>query len=454
MKTGFAAVKITPPFCTHLAGAVGIKRVFRSIIDDIYARVLVIESSDIKVCLVSLDVTIVTHDYSEKIRKYAESLGFSPDGVMIHAVQNHSAPSLGHFMLDPDFPALPAEFEYLRGGETRAYQFIFEKTCEAIKLANDSLKPVSIGAGIAVNDGLAFNRRAVLKDDKVRMPWLFSKVQYPLGPTDIKYLEGPVDPEIGALCFVSDDSKIASAILHFTCHPVNVFATNFYALSCDWPGVWVDETEKIFNAGCLVLNGCCGNINPWPAFVPDFYPDHRRMGKSLAEISKEIIPRISFSNSKVLEYRSKKIEIPLRKEPELTEKSLRYIKENPLPVMMKNNPEKLSSEWFEAASIASVEYARRRPFIYEIQVFRIGDFAIVGLPGEPFVEAQLEIKTHSPARYTFFAHAVNQYVGYIPTEKALKRGGHEAKFGYWSKLIPEALDIIVENSLSMLKEIF
>ncbi len=103
----------------------------------------------------------------------------------------------------------------------------------------------------------------------------------------------------------------------------------------------------------------------------------------------------------------------------------------------------------------SVEYARKRGnFIYEIQVFRIGECAIVGLPGELFVEGHLEIKVHSPAKYTFFAHATNQYVGYIPTEKALKRGGHEAKFGYWSKLAPEAFDTIVENTKYLLKELF
>ncbi|MCM8759680.1 MAG: hypothetical protein NC906_07940 [Candidatus Omnitrophica bacterium] len=456
MKTGFAAVKITPDFPTQLDGAgTGEKRFFQSIIDDIYARVLIIESSEKKVCLISLDVTIVTEEYTQKIREYAEKLGFSKDAVMVHALQNHSAPSLGHFMLDPDFPQLPAELEYVRGGETRTYQFIFEKTCEAIRIANDSLKPVSIGAGSGVYDGLAFNRRAVMKGDKVRMPWFFSSLQYPFGPADIKYIEGPVDPEIGVLCFRALDMKIDSAILHFTCHPVNVFATAYYALSSDWPGAWIEEVEKLFNTDCLVFNGCCGNINPWPAFQPDFYPDHKKMGKNLTEITKEIIVRINFFDSDVLEFMSKKIEIPLRSEPQIIAKAKEYLEKNPVPEILKDNPNNIDPEWFEAASIMSVEYARRRgDLIYEIQVFRIGDIAIVGLPGEMFVEGQLEIKVHSPAQYTFFAHATNQYVGYIPTKKALQRGGHEAKFGYWSKLVPEALDTIVDNTLLMLKELF
>lgn len=123
--------------------------------------------------------------------------------------------------------------------------------------------------------------------------------------------------------------------------------------------------------------------------------------------------------------------------------------------MLKDNPERVDPEWFQAASIMSVEYARKRgDFIYEIQAFRVGDIAVLGLPGEPFVEGQLEIKINSPARYTFVAHATNQYVGYIPIKQAFSRGGHEATLCYWSKLIPEALEIIVKNSLDMLKELF
>jgi len=455
MKAGFAVVKITPDFSTQLGGAgTGEKRYATSILDDIFARAMVIESEGKKVCFLSLDVTIVTEDYTKKIRKYAESLGFAPESVMVHAVQNHSAPSLGHFMLDPDFPPLPEKFEYVRGGETKTYKFIFERVCHAIKMANETLVPVVPVAGRACFDGLAFNRRAVTKSGKVRMPWFYAKAQQPLGPVDIKYIEGPIDPEIGVLCFQRENMKFHSGILHFTCHPVNVFATDYSAISSDWPGAWIQELEKFFEAGCMVANGCCGNINPWPAFEPDFYPDHKKMGGRLAEISEKIITRLIKSNSGTVAFKSKILEIPLRTEQDITEKAKKFLEENAEPIVMKDNPERVDRQWFEAASIMSVEYARKRGFTYEIQAFRVGDFAILGLPGEPFVEGQLEIKTMSPFDFTFIAHATNQYVGYIPIPQALKRGGHEAKFCYWSKLVPEALEIIVQHSISLLNELY
>jgi hypothetical protein len=66
----------------------------------------------------------------------------------------------------------------------------------------------------------------------------------------------------------------------------------------------------------------------------------------------------------------------------------------------------------------------------------------------------LEIKIGSPAQHTFVAHCVSQYVGYLPTREAFKRGGHEVDFSYWAKMAPEALEIVVQNAVGLLKELF
>ena len=103
-----------------------------------------------------------------------------------------------------------------------------------------------------------------------------------------------------------------------------------------------------------------------------------------------------------------------------------------------------------------MELARARsPFLdYEIQVLRIGEDAIVGLPGEPFVELGLAIKLASPARRTLIAHCTSQYVGYIPSAEALKRGGHEASTRYWEKLVPEAFEMISDAAIETLQAVF
>jgi len=53
----------------------------------------------------------------------------------------------------------------------------------------------------------------------------------------------------------------------------------------DWPGALADERRAFYGQGCvpLILNGACGNINPWDPFNPDYKEDHYRMGCILAE---------------------------------------------------------------------------------------------------------------------------------------------------------------------------
>ena len=107
--------------------------------------------------------------------------------------------------------------------------------------------------------------------------------------------------------------------------------------------------------------------------------------------------------------------------------------------------------------LMSVELERERSpeLAYEIQVMRIGDIALVGLPGEPFVEGQLEIKVRSPFPYTFVAHNTTDFAGYIAPRHSYPRGGHEIrnKPAKWAKVEPGCLEKIVEEAVRLLDEI-
>ena len=114
--------------------------------------------------------------------------------------------------------------------------------------------------------------------------------------------------------------------------------------------------------------------------------------------------------------------------------------------------------WFRAASTRSVELCRQRKtgLAYEIQAFRVGGLGVIGLPGEPFVEGQLALKTNSPAPFLFPAHLTTRYVGYLPTRAACARGGHEANedVTYWAKLAPGCLETVVERARRLIQELF
>jgi len=361
-------------------------------------------------------------------------------------------------MLDPDFPVHfePAR-EYIGGSESSYCEFAVERIIKAAGMAVKSLAPVRVGWSRGICDGLAFNRRGIMRDGGMAMPWFYKKKDNPLGPSHLLCLEGPSDPEAGVVCLRGKKQDIF--LLNFACHPVNVFATDKFAVSGDWPGAWAEYMRrKRKNCVPFVLNGCCGNLNPWPAFEPDFKPDYKRMGRALGSMSNEAAGALSFSGNEVLDFRTKTVWLDYRKVPAHRKRDADKILKKLPGIKWDSARNEVDVNWFYAASTKSIELCRKRwpKFPYQIQVFRIGDAVIAALPGEPFVEGQLEIKMKSPAPVVCVAHMCNQYVGYVPTREAAARGGHEANgiCTYWAKLAPDSLETIVAETRKMIKELF
>jgi hypothetical protein len=61
----------------------------------------------------------------------------------------------------------------------------------------------------------------------------------------------------------------------------------------------------------------------------------------------------------------------------------------------------------------------------EVMAIRLGDIAIVALPGEVFCETGLAIRQPSPAPHTLVVELANDAVGYLPPLVAFKQGGYE-----------------------------
>lgn len=84
----------------------------------------------------------------------------------------------------------------------------------------------------------------------------------------------------------------------------------------------------------------------------------------------------------------------------------------------------------------------------EVNSITLGDVALVGVPGECFVELGLEIKRRSPYRYTFVFELCNASIGYVPTRKAYDEGGYEATS---TPLQPGSGERLVEAALALLQ---
>ncbi len=477
LHAGAAQADITPRLGTPLAGAVAAHHTATSVLDPLFAKAVVFEQDGHRMGIVSLDVTIVTAPCTERIRAAAERCGIDPSALMVHGTQTHSAPSTSGFMLDKDFPLDP-EFDWVNLHDEAFFEQATTGAIDAVERAVASLRPARIGSSCATRDDLAFNRRAIRRDGTCAMPWVYSSIDKPLGQTDYRYVEGPIDPEVGVVWVQGDNMRTIALLLHYTCHPVNVFyyrGKNHHGqVSADWPGIWASELAQMLGEDRLpdtvgaadvdsvapapvgvVLNGCCGNINPWPAYTPDFVPDHERMGKELAETAKRALGVVQFSDSPQLGYRMLDLTLPMREiDADALAAARERIERDPKPVVDESG--ELDGTWYRAAALVSLDLVRRRTpeEPYEVQVMRIGDIGLVGLPGEPFVEGQLRLKIESPAYPTFVAHCTSHYSGYMPTRDAFPRGGHEADLSWWSRRAPDALDTVVDAATELLRELF
>lgn len=446
---------ITPWAGVQLAGDVGRYRPAKYVLDPLYARALVLATPECKVCILAADLCVPVRKYLDQVRSAAaEILGISPDAVIAHLTQTHSAPGLGHFILSEDYPGIPPELDWLRGSDLTYSAWAVERMIEAVRAASARLEEVQMAAGSGIEGRLAHNRRAVSRDGTVIMPgpgWT-----PPLGPTQIRYLEGPIDPEVGVICLRNQRLELPTIIANYSCHPVHVFPRPL--VSADWPGALAAQMKATLGAQHpLVLNGCCGNINPWDPFDPNYKADHLRMGRMLAETVANVMQTLEFQDDIALEYRCRHIPIAQRApEPPKLAWAQKMLADHPEPLVDTTRPDSIDFDWVQANGVLDLARSQEREplYDYEIQAVRLGDVALVALPGEPFVEGQLRLKLESPAPRTYVMHNTSQYVGYVPIPQAFARGGHEANTGNWSRLVPEALDIIVDQAAEMVKELF
>jgi hypothetical protein len=277
-------------------------------------------------------------------------------------------------------------------------------------------------------------------------------------PQDALYREGPSDPEVGVALFTTPELKTIAALLHHTCHPVHW--NPHHAIHTDWPGAWADEVRRrvLPTAIPLVINGCCGNVIHHDVLNPLREDTPQSMARLLADAVQTALTNPYFGeDDPVLAYKTIRFGIPFRHFPKETfEAAHKLLREHPEPIWKDEGRTRFEWDWHFAASLVDLEHtlATQAEFDYEVQALRLGSLAILVLPGEPFVEAQLEIKQRSPATRTFVAHMSNRYVGYIPTPDAVRRGGYETRPSNSSKLAPEALQTITDRSVGLLKELY
>jgi len=452
LMAGAGRADITPELGTQLAGDIGRYRPAEKIIDRIYVNAIVISDGKEKFCWLSADLLSSNNEWAWKLRHaLAREFGFIPEKVMFHVVQNHGTPSFGKIFTENKKNKMPPEYPWLDYGEDKKYNNKFIQQCiKAVRSAVNSMEPVSLYAGRGVDGRVAFNRRFIMRDGT-------AKTHPSKCDPNILFSEGPIDPEVGVALFVNRKDEIKAALLHHTCHPCDAYP--YRHVVADWPGAWCELMRRKAGEKCvpLVINGCCGNIHFCNHLSPDKDMNYKVMAEKLMETTNKIMGRMVEIKNSACSFAREVLPLPLRKlSARVIADAEKMLEKYPEPKWRDETKTSVDWDWVYAVTILDLAETQKRTMRqdYEIQAFRIGEFALLGLKGEPFVEAQLAIKQRSPASYTFVAHFCNGYAGYLPTRKAFAAGGYETRTGSASRWDKSALEQVEKVSIGLLQKLW
>lgn len=434
LRVGAAAVDITPPEGTPLAGYYS-ARGARRILDPLFSKALVLEQDGTRVALVVCDLITMPRQTVVAARRLIEKqTGIPGSHVMLSATHTHTGPVL----------ARGSARDSLDGSNSdlgrRYTETLPELIARSVELAQKKLSPARAAAAIGQEATLSHNRRFLMTDNTVS--WNPAKRH----PSIVKPA-GPIDPDVAVVTFDSPKAQPLATYVNFAMHPDTVGGEG---ISADYPGVLARLLAELKGPDMVTLfaNGCCGNLNHrdigWtdPQKGPH---EARRIGTVLAGAVCRTYPRLAPLQGSGLRARSALVPLPL---PALTPQDVTEAKEI---VKRINDPRTRFLEKVKAYQVLDLAAQDGKPLEVEVQVIALGDeIAWVSLPGEIFVELGLGIKQASPFRYTLLAELANGSIGYIPDRPAYAQGNYEVVS---ARCAAGSGEVLVETAVRLLKEL-
>ena len=403
-RAGAARVEIVPPFPTQMGGFFDRKATFTGVSVPIYARALVCEAGGTRVAIVATDLIGVSRELVAAARARIEAeTSIEASHVMIAATHTHSAPS--------GFQSLN---HYGGGFNKPLFDFLVERFAAAVRDAAEKLLPARLAHGQGEVEHFFRNRQ---QDN-----------------------EEVIDRRIEVIKLLRADTREVIAVLFgFTGHPV-VLGSDNLLLSGEFPGQCALTVESILGGVALPLQGACGDVTVHRSGPP--YEEVLRLGRVLAgEVIKtaELLrpePGVVAVGSLVREVTLGARQVPTPEEATaLLERARVALEAAQTQKVSEALRSRLRRDVNAAETTRTVAtFVNERPdFLLSstqtsVQAIRLGDTFFAGIPGELFVEYQLEMKqrVHQDfdRRLVVVGYA-NDYIGYIITPRAKFTGGYE-----------------------------
>lgn len=460
LHAGVARADITPPVGIAHAnwGAQAHERA-QGVDLPLWATALALSDGRTTTVLVDLDLIGLRAETATKVRQaISERTGIPTSHIRISYTHTHSGPSIS------------SAGGWITGGVELVDGYLENVTAKAAGIAWEAchhLQPARIAAGSGKST-IAVNRRYVTPEKTVVVGHNW---------------DGPVDHEVKVVRIDDLHEQPIATIVNYACHPIIVGPYNDL-ITPDYPGIVKRVVESAIGGKCLFLQGATGNVGPIEGCTSRTpLQVYRKLGTRLGHAAANVAIELETACKKeryvrtlesgaplgvyeyevqpdqevVLQVATRPVKMPLKEFPpfEVTNaEAQKYADE--LQRLHKEGSEDeirwagMQAKRSRARAERSRNYHGKSHIELEIQAIRINDIVLVAMPGEPFVEIGLAVKTGSPFKHTLFSGYSNVGGSYIPMADAYPVGGYEVDV---TPFRPEASQAVIDESLALLQEL-
>jgi hypothetical protein len=273
-----------------------------------------------------------------------------------------------------------------------------------------------------------------------------------------------MDDRVSVLRFDQENGN-SIVLVNYANHPDSIGGCK---ASADWPGVVRRTVEaSIPGTKCIFVNGSEGDVGANNVFAKggdlngltkDFDDvlrgiEHtKHIGRTVAGAVLQVYGKVNFTEDNTINYQERVFEIPANvPDPSEMELARKYNalhkagKDSEIPYqgMM------LTTVVAESERMIKLEHGPNS-FPMKFTGLSIGDVALMGIPGEIFTKAGMDIKDTEGYKLVIPVSNVNGAEGYFPTMNAYEEGGYESRSSYFKKGCAE---YIVQKSRELLGEL-
>jgi neutral ceramidase len=371
--------------------------------DDIWVKALVLSDGNKKYALITMDILAIPPNVKPAVIEVLEDEDWKMENLMI--LPSHSHTSLDMSALN-DKNTL--NNPYIGIYQPKLLQFVVEKIVSALKSADQELQPVMVDTKRKRLDDLNRNRR----NDEA---------------TDRDLTVTRIDRKNGSPLVI---------LISWTAHPT-IMSDKDMLVSSGWPGYLQRELEAWIGRDvvCMYYNGAQGDQSVRSDAGGSHYEKAEKYGRIIARNAYHLYNNIDPAAKSVFSYNSCLTDLP---QPRMH------------PMFNETGGDEYGMDEETSAYILSAMCPRQSL----INALRIGDWLVVGAPGELTAVIGEELKKELYAegiKIPTIGGIANEWLSYITSPEQYKAGGYETSVNFYGpELGPVVSKAMIEASLPLI----